>query len=329
MPYPSTSIATQRPDLESSFWEYDLEASQRDFIGHELFPVMPVDRQAGNFGRLPIAQLLQKKNTSRAPGGNYPRGDFNFAPDVYATLENGWEEPVDDREAEAYADYFDAEQVASIRAYDTVVRNQEQRIAGFAMDTTFYANDPVGTVWTDMASATPLDDVMEARLAFRSQCGFWPNIGVLDSMTFAYLTRCQQIIDQIKFSGRDDPKTKNITAEMIAALFNLEKLLVPEGALNTADEGQAIAIASIWNPDNFLLARRDSSMDFKKMCIGRIFAWTDGGGDKPVIESYRDETKRSDIVRVRMDTDEHRLYPNAGYILTGVNATSPEPPTGE
>jgi hypothetical protein len=329
MPSPSSSLATQRPDLEASFWEYDLEASQRDFIGHKLFPVLPVSNQAGNFGRMQIDQMLQRKNTRRAPGANYARGDFKFAPDKFATQENGWEEPVDDREAAAYANYFDAEQVATIRAYDTVIRNQEQRIAGLVMNTATFPNAPVSTVWTNGASATPLDDFQTARQVFRAQCGYWPNVAVLDCTTFGYLTRCQQIIDQIKFSGKDDPKTKNIGADMIAALFNLEELLVPEAAENAADEGQTVSFASIWNPNYCLLARRDMSMDFRRMCIGRIFAWKDGGGDKPIIETYRDETRRGDVVRVRMDTDEHMLYGNAGYLLTGVNTTSTDPPAGE
>ena len=109
MPSPTSALSTQRPDLAASLEEFDLMMDAEGFIGHRALPVTPVASQAGSFGKIPIEQLLQNRETSRAAGSGYNRGNWEFEPATYATEEHGLEEPVDDREAAMYANYFDAE----------------------------------------------------------------------------------------------------------------------------------------------------------------------------------------------------------------------------
>ena len=115
MPSPTSALSTQRPDLAESFMEFDLEMDRRGFIATDVFPVVEVAKQAGNFGKIPIEELLQERKTLRAPGSGYNRSQFTFTPVTYATVEHGVEEPIDDREASMYSDYFDAEQISAAR----------------------------------------------------------------------------------------------------------------------------------------------------------------------------------------------------------------------
>jgi len=56
----------------------------------------------------------------------------------------------------------------------------------------------------------------------------------------------------------------------------------------------------------------------KEPAIGRTMLWEDGAPDIITTETYREEAKRSDVVRVRQDVDEVYQYKGAGYILTGI-----------
>ena len=116
MPSPTSSLATQRPDLAASFEEFDVMMDAADFIGQRVLRVMDVGLQSSPFGKIPIEELLQNRETLRAPGGGYNRGSWNFETDSYATQEHGVEEPVDDREAQLYKHYFDAEMISAARA---------------------------------------------------------------------------------------------------------------------------------------------------------------------------------------------------------------------
>src|SRR3712207_2374601 len=100
MPSPSSSLATFRPDLAASFEEFPLEMDQQGFIALRVLPVIETKKSSGTFGRIPLEQLLQNRDTLRAPGSGYNRGKFTFEPDSFATIERGVEEVVDDREAE-------------------------------------------------------------------------------------------------------------------------------------------------------------------------------------------------------------------------------------
>ena len=110
-------------------------------------------------------------------------------------MEYGMEEPVDDREAQLYREYFDAEQIAGERARDAVLRAAEKRVADLIFNTTTWTGDTFdGTKWTDPALGTPITDVETAVQAVYTASGLIANTLILPWKTFrdARLTVCMQ-----------------------------------------------------------------------------------------------------------------------------------------
>src|SRR5262245_36337457 len=105
MPAPTTSLATLRPDLGGSLEEFNLEADRQGFIGNLVFPFFSVPSQSGTWGKIPVKELLKNAETKRTNGSGYHRDDFEFDDDSYTCVENGAEEPVDDRAAGMYRNY--------------------------------------------------------------------------------------------------------------------------------------------------------------------------------------------------------------------------------
>ena len=68
MATPSSSLSSLRPDLAASFEAFDLEAEKAGYIARQVMPTVDVASQAGNFGKIPLAQLLQQRNTVRSNG---------------------------------------------------------------------------------------------------------------------------------------------------------------------------------------------------------------------------------------------------------------------
>lgn len=321
MPSPSSALVTLRPDLAASFEQYDLAMSMAGFIGTQVLSVVDVPAQAGNFGIIPIEQLLQTTTTTRAPGGAYPRSQYTFSPSTYATKENGMEEPVDDREAAMYANYLAAEQYAGLRARDRVMRNYEIRVTNLLTSTSTFTGaktSGVAVTWKTFGSSTPVVDIVTAKKAVYANSGLLPNAVVMGWNAFQNCRQSAAVIDRVKYSGQDDPK--NITTNILAQLFDVEQVIVAGTQKNTANEGAAVSLSQVWNDDRVQVCRIAKTQDFKEPCIGRTFHWSaDGSSIGGTVESYRDETVRSNIVRVRMDTDEQILYSAAGYLLTGAN----------
>ena len=323
MPSPSSALTTLRPDL-ASFLEYDLESDRNGYVASRVFPVVDVASQAGQFGVLPIEELMQQRTTNRSPGGGYSRGNFKFQTATYACEEHGAEEPVDDRQAKMYREYFDAEQVATLRAFSAVLRNAEQRVADAVFNTTTWNGASLTTgitnEWDDVGNATPITDVDAAVKKVYDGSGLWANALIVNQKVFRNLRRCAQIIDAIESSGAGDPsKQSDITADMLARVFDLDFVIVAGASRNNGKEGQAASPVQIWSDEYAMVCRVATSADMADPCIGRMFHWSeDGSSVGGTVESYRDEVVRANIIRVRHDVDEVVLYPQAGHLLSNI-----------
>lgn len=323
MPSPTSSLATLRPDL-ATFLEFDLESERNGYVSTEVFPVVEVASQAGSFGKIPIEQLLQQRETRRAPGAGYSRGEWTFTSATYACEEHGTEEPVDDREAKMYAEYFDAEMVSTMRAFSAVLRNAEQRTADAVFNATTWTGASLTTAvtneWDDATNAVPATDVEAAVQKIYDNSGMWANALIVNRKVFRSLRNCDSIIDRINSAGAGSPsKAADVTVEMLKAIFDLDYIIVAGTSKNSAKEGQSATPTQIWSGEYAMVCKVATSADMKEPCIGRTFHWSeDGSSIGGTVESYRDETVRADIVRVRHDVDEIVLYAEAGHLLSNI-----------
>jgi hypothetical protein len=326
MPHPSSALTTLRPELAGSLEEFDTAMDRNGFIGLRVLPVLEVAKASGQFGKIPIEQLLQSPETRRAPGSGYQRGKFTFTTDSYACEEHGWEEPVDDREAKLYNEYIDAEMIATERARDVVLRAHEKRVADLIFNTSTWAGaaltTSVGTAWSSHDDATPVDNVEAAILKVYQNTGLWPNALIINRLVYRHLRQCAQVIDRIAGQGAGNPtKAADITPAMLAQVFDLQEIIVAGSSRNTKNPGQDAVLEPIWSSSYAMVARIIRSRDIKEPGLGRTFHWSEDGSQiGGTIETYREEQSRSTIIRDRHDTDEKVLYTQCGHLLTGVAA---------
>jgi len=323
MPSPSTALATLRPDLGGSFEEFDLAMDRQGFIATRVLPVLEVAKASGVFGKIPIEQLLKVRETKRAPGGGYSRGKFTFTSASFACEEHGAEEPVDDNESKLYAEYFDAEIVAAARARDAVLRNQEVRAAALLFNTTTWTGAAlttgVETEWDTIDTAVPVTNVEAAVRKVYDGSGLWCNALIITKVVFRNLRRCAQIVDMAKSQGFMDVRPGKITAAQLAVVFDLPHIIVAGGTKDSALEGQSSTPALVWGVEYAMVARIAETNDIREPCVGRTFHWgEDGSQIGGLMEEYRDERVRGDIVRSRHQVDEVVLYAQAAHLLSNV-----------
>ena len=320
MPSPSTSLATHRPDLEASLEAFDLQANMGGFIANQVLPVLEVQNKAGIFGKIPLEQLLQNSETKRAPGSGYSRSNFTFTTDSFSCEEHGHEEPVDDAEAEMYADFFDAELIATQRAMSAVLVNHEKRCADLLFNTSTFTPTSVTNEWDDASNCTPVDDVEGRVQAIYDASGLWANALIINKKVFRNLRESSQVRDRIASSGAGDPtKAQDITVNMLKAVFDLDYIFVGGGTKNSANEGQSASPAQIWSGEYAMVAKVATGADVREPCLGRTFHWSaDGSVAAGMIESYRDENVRSDVIRVRHDVHQKILLTGAAALLDNI-----------
>lgn len=317
MPAPSSPSTFQRPDLGLSFEEFDLRASMQGFVANRVLPFLSVARQTASFSKVTLESLLRDVRTARMSGAGYNRQDWEFEQDSYATEEHGEEEVLDDRERSIYSYTIDFERIASLRALDAVLRAREKRVADLIFNASTFSVNNVTNEWSKAASATPVQDVKDGITSFKSNTGMLPNAIIFNDEVMRNLTQCEEILDRIKYSGVDDPK--QITPQMLAALFDLQMVITPSAVRNSANPGQAATIADLWDDEYAMLCRIPTTQDLREPCLGRTFHWTgDGSSEGGTVEMYREERVRGDVVRVRQDTHEKLIYTAMGYLMGNI-----------
>lgn len=314
MPAPTTSLATFRPDIPGAMEQFDLEMNEAGYIGLQAAPVVEVGSPAESIGKIPLAALLQEVNTQRAPGSSYATDDWEFEKFSYATEEHGFKQPIDDRTRRMYSRFFDAEVVATKRCRAVVGRNLEKRIA--ALYAAVSNTTAAGTAWTSSAS-TPMVKVEEAVQAVRSRTGFRPNTLILTWQRARSLRFVSEIVDRAKYNGIRD--IENLNAAMLAQIFDIPKVIIAGALKNTANAKQTPSLSSIWADNRAYVCVTADGQDPVEPAFARTFHWgEDGSQIGGVVERYRDEDRRSDMVRCRMDTDEVTVYSDLCQAITGV-----------
>lgn len=304
MPQPTSDTAVRRPDLAVVVDEYR-DTVATGAIAPQVMPFIPVAVQTAQFPVIPKEVMLKIHDTRRAMRGRYPSSDWEFEMGHYATKENGWEEKIDDRERKLYATQLDAEVVATRRATKIIDLSKEQRVAAKVFNATNFTAHAVTHEWDDATNAVPIDNINTAKLAVRAACGMLPNTLIIAFSTFLNLKNCDQIVDRLiyTFPGID---INRMSSQQLAAIFDVGQVLVGGAVYDSADKGQDASISDLWSNEYAMLTVCSDSPDISEPCIGRTFLWTEEtpGSGEPVVESYRDEGSRSDVVRVRHDSDE-------------------------
>jgi len=307
MPAPTSDTALQRPDLGALVYEYLETAPAMGFIGLEVMPIFETIEQSAQYPVIPQEALLKIQDTKRAMRGKYNRSDYEFEEGYYGTSENGWEEPVDDRERKLYRNKFDCDVVAVKRATNHILRGQEKRVADKVFNATNFTANAITNEWDDASNAVPIDDVNTGKLSVRNACGMLPNALIIAYSTYLNLKRCDQIVDLLKytFPGID---INRMTSAQLAAVMDVERVLVGGAIYDAAKKGQDASITDLWSNEYAMLTRVSDSPDISEPCIGRTFLWTEDSPGNVVTEEYREEQSRGDVFRVRHDTDECFIY---------------------
>lgn len=304
MPRSTASSAIYRPDLGISVLEY-AEGPTMGLIGTIVMPVFPVNKQSSSYPVVPKEALLKLPETARSPRSNYNRGDWEWERGIFSTVEHGWEEPVDDTERELLDLEAPgaADLVAALRGSNIIKKGQEKRIADTIFNASNFTAHAVTDEWDDVANATPIDDVKTGKLSFRSACGMLPDALIIAYSTFENLKNCEQIVNRLKytFPGID---LNRMTSAQLAAVFDVPQVLIGGAVYDSAKKGASASISDIWSNEYAALVKIAKRGQFAEPGVGFTFLWTEDSAENPVVEQYREESRRSDVFRVRHNTDE-------------------------
>lgn len=321
-PTVTTAVADLRPDLAGLMTEFDVAMDAENFIGTKVLPVIETKHQAGPFGKIKLEELLKNPVVTRGSFSGYNRRNWSFDDDSFATKEYGLEGVVDERNANIYAEYVDAEAMTGQLIRADILRAAELRAAALIFNASTWSPTAVTTEWSVAASCTPITDVEAKVRLIWAACGLWPNAIIMNRHVFRNLRNSAQIIDRIASSGAGSPtKPTDITTAMLSQCFDIPYIFVGGGTKNTAIEPQAAVLGKIWDDEYCWIGRVATTNSIEEPCVGRTFHWgADGSTIGATVESYDEIQSRGRVIRVRHEVQEKTIHTACGGLLSNITA---------
>lgn len=310
--------ATIRADINTVVEE--AFASDRNSIGHLILPPWGVDAKSGTYPKIKkqAGELLKSGSTLRAPKSPYGRISRQWESDTYDCADRGLEEAIDDTEQKDAARFFDMEALSAKLVLRAVMLDHEIRVAAAIMNaTTFGAgtNSVVAYTTGNIATIDAVSDIIAAVERVNDN-GEVANTVIMSANVWNRIRLATKTQNFLR-GARPNDATLNATPNDFAASLasnGISQVLVGRARYDGAIKGQAYSATKVWG-DTYVWVGEVQSGEFRNGGAGRTLTWNPEGG-LFVSETYRDESIRSNMVRVRQYTAEKIVNAASGTLIT-------------
>lgn len=171
-------------------------------------------------------------------------------------------------------------------------------------------------------TSDPVLDVETGRLTIEASTGYTPNTLVMDRRVWGKLKTNAAIIDRLKYSGGvSNAAPAQVMAQAVAQLFEVDRILVPRGIVNSAKEGAANS-HGFQSGKHALLCYVAPNPGLYEASAMYTFRWSGlvGGAGGSVISRIRDDKRRCDIIEIDSAFDMKKISGDLGVFYNGAIA---------
>lgn len=293
------------------------------FIADKICPIHGVEEHAGEYPIIKIkdGSLLRRDSTRRNATGTYNEVTRKHGWDNYVVLDRGLEERVDDTKAKTVKKFFDLEKSTSKWLGRMMAIDREVSVKDLFFNTNNFTNDNALVNYTAALKDTvdfPADIL--AAIDTLITRGQGVNAVVLSRKLWSYIR--QSVLLQTYIYGKDpDAKKRLLTVKDLESAFSDEsgvdiKIHIGSASIDTSKPGAAASVISqVW-PTSHIWVGNVKGGDFSDGGAARTLTWEqDGGSGLFHPETYRDEKRRGDMLRVRSHAVEKVIDETAGHLI--------------
>lgn len=247
------------------------------FIADKVFPIVRVKRQSDVFYTYNKGDFMRDEAAVRGAGTESAGGDYGVeAAEPYYCRKHAFHKDVTPEERANYDEPLDADQDATdFVSQKMLIRREMEWASKFFKEGVWgteiagaeTAGDNTAIFW-NLPTSDPIGDVTNAGVQMASDTSYKPNTLVLSPFAFNALKNHEDILDRIKYTQKGI-----VTADLLATLFEVDKVHVAWSVVNTARKGEADNVGFIMGK-HALLCYSAPAPALKKPSAGYIFAWS-------------------------------------------------------
>ena len=275
------------------------------YVGTELMPIVPVKKKSDIYYMYDsIADRFRIPKTLRAPKTESRTVDWKVTTDGYNCDEHALNDLIDDIERDNADKPLNLEVDTVEFLTDILQLGLEMRIKDI-LEANLSANAPSvkWDVYTD--GSDPIGDIETGKNAIHAVIFKEPNVLLLGKAVYDKLKHHPNILDRIKYVQKGV-----VTPELMASVFEVEKVIVGKAGYNTAKEGKTAVYDYLWGK-NAILAYVEPKPGIKKFSLGYTFQ-----SQAFQTRRARIETKHSDWFEVGDIETEKMVCVACGYRMS-------------
>lgn len=303
-----------------------------DYIADRVFPILDGADPKAKISVYNKGDWFRDEAAIRAAGTRAARGGYKIDEVSVATKEYAFAKEVTDEDRRfsklATAPPLRPDEDAVEYAADKVDLKKEVRVGSLITSGTWADGNSGGEdaegLWSPAGNTnTFLADITKGKKAIKGKTGKVPNVLVIDDATYMALAECEAILDKIKYTQRGV-----MTKELLAAILELDEVLVGKAVKNTAIEkkaGTEFTGVNVWEVNTgkgmgFLFYRaRKLGLKVATAGLQARIAYEDGQPRR--VTTWREPAEHQDVYEVAEETDIVQVHVDLGYLFKDTYAT--------
>lgn len=293
--------------------------SADNFIANKVFPIVPVDKQSDLYFKYTKEDWFRDDAKVRADGAEAATAGYGLTTDSYFADVYAVKKAIGDQLMANFDSPLDPLRDGAKYTAQLIMNRMEAQFVEDFIQTGIWANEYVGVSgtptgnefkqWSDLANSDPIQDIEEAKSDILGSTGYEANKLVLGYEVYKTLRNHPDIIDRVKYTGRDVPDT-----QYLAQLFGLDEVLVAKAVKNTAAEGQTGAFSFTFGK-SALLVHSAPNPGLLMPSAGYSFQWrgvSEGLGLTVGTKQYRLEQNAATYVESQIAFDNKLVAADLG-----------------
>lgn len=260
-------------------------------------------------------ESLQLPYTQRANGASAREATWNVTTGSYTLQQNALKALVTDRDRSNADPAIKLDIDTTEYLTEKILIRKELDLANLVTTAANWANQTSLTstfAWSaNTTLSNPISFVDSATSNIALQSGKLPNVAVMNDPTFRAAKEHTSVVDRIKYTSAD-----SVTPDMLAKLFNLDRVLIAGGIYNTAAEGlgeTTTAQSFIWT-DCCWVAYIEPNPGLKKPSALYQFVKSEFGNPWKV-KKWREEEREGDFIEVSSMYQHKIVASECSYLI--------------
>jgi hypothetical protein len=294
--------------------------SNASYVADQVFPLVPVNQQAGIVPKYDQSHWFRDTAQLRAPGTASRRGGFKIdKTDKYYCPRFSWgfELPDEVRDTAAVDGAFNLDADATRFVTEKGYLRREVAFAADFFKTGVWTDATLGTQWSDYANSNPLIDIAGYADDMEATIGREPNTLLLGKQVWVQLKWHPDLVDTIKYTQRGI-----VSTDIFASAVDIPRILIGRAIRVSSVEGTSEASSTYVRifGKAALMAWVPSAPSLMAPASGYTFVWNRVANALQYIKRMRNEEQEIDIIEMNTYFDQKQTAAKAGTFINAAVA---------